>query len=274
MASLDPRLIKLTLTIDGTDYTYENYKVHAKGTKVSAAMSSQCDISIQGISAETRNFILQSTNPGRTGTRKSVKVKLEVGRESYGAALYYRGDVYRSFPIGRPDMGVTLKCLVGYGNKSVIVQRGGSEELTLLSQIATWVASDNGYQLSFEVTDRYIKSYSFTGSAMDSITKLEDLCDCDVYIDNGTLYIKESTESASGTTKYKVNNDNANLLSAMATESGVSVSMMFHPAVTIGSEIALESDLNPSINGSYVIYKADFDVEKRGTNFYLNVEAL
>lgn len=274
MASIDDRIVRVGLTINGKTNWYQNYQIKAKGMKVSSTMAAETEITITGINSDTRNFILQNTKPGRATTRRNVRVTLEVGRLSYGAATYFIGDVYRSYPTKKPDLGVILKCLVGHSKKSTIVQRGGLGELTALSQIATWVADDNGYKLSFEITDRYIRNYSFTGSANEELVTLEDLANSDVYVDNDILYVKDSDAQAKGTSVFEVNNNNRTLLEASATEAGVVVKMLFHPAVTVGSVIDLESEINPSINGRYTVYKVNFDIAKRGTNFYNTVEAL
>ncbi len=252
----------------------KNYNITAKGTKVTSSISSECEFTITGIQRETQNKILKKCSPGTIGSSNGVTVYLDVGRESYGAAQYFKGDVYRAYPIGKPDMGIRLKCLTGYANKRTTVQRGGLAEFTSLKQIATWVAADCGYSLSFEITDKKIRSYSFTGSAHESLIHLEKLADAEVYVDNDTLYVKEQATKASGKVIYSVNNTDANLLSAQATETGVVVKMLFNPNVTIGSVIDLTSELNPAIDGQYSIYKLNFDVSKRGTEFYLTVEGM
>ncbi|QIQ61325.1 hypothetical protein V039C_0047 [Vibrio phage V039C] len=274
MAGVDSRLIRLGITIEGKRTWYENYAIHAKGTKVSAALSSQCDITITGLKSETQNYILQNCRPGFINSGKRVRVELEVGRESYGVSPYYSGDVFRAFPVPKPDIGINLKCLIGYVNKRKIVSRGGLGEFTSLRQIATWVAEDNGYKLSFQITDRNVRSYSFTGSAQASIENLEALANAEVFVDNDTLYVKPQGELAKGRIVYQVNNRYRNLIQAQATEYGVIVKMLFHPDVTIGSVIDLESELNPSINGQYTVFRANFDIKKRGTEFYLTAECL
>lgn len=274
MAQLDPRIVRLGIGIGDNVTWYEDYHITAKGLKLSNAIASNCEFTIQGIDSESRNRILTYANPGLTVDRQLVKAFLEVGRESYGASRYYSGDVFRAYPLPKPDMGLRLKCLVGYNNKRKIVNRVGIGALTSLRQIAQWVAQDNGYKLSFQINDKQIRSYSFTGSAHNEISNLESLADSEVYVDNGTLYIKNVGQLAAGEIEYDVNNENGTLLEASATESGVSVRMMFHPAINVGSVINLTSELNPSINGRYTIYKVNFSITKRDTDFYLNLDGV
>jgi hypothetical protein len=275
VASIDPRLLRVGITINGKRTWYENYQIHAKGSKVSSTISAECSIVITGLKEETRNYILQNCRPGSINSGERVLVELEAGRESYGTASYYAGDVFRASPTPKPDRGVMLSCLVGYASKRKIVSRGGLGLLTSLRQIATWVASDNECKLSFQIPDRNVRSYSFTGSAQASVENFESLApSSQVFIDNGTLFVKRPAELAKGRIIYKVSNAARNLISAEATEFGVVIKMLFHPDVTVGSAIDLESELNPSISGRYNVFRVGFDLKKRGTEFYLTLECM
>lgn len=271
--SVDRRIVRLGIVI-GRDITwYEGYKITARGSKYASSISGECEISISGLKEETRNFILQNSKPGPLLTKDSISVILEVGRESYGASVYYQGDVFRSAPLPKPDMGVMLRCLVGYNKKRKIVQRGALEALTSLKQISQWVAEDNDLSLSFQIEDKKIRSYSFTGSAQSSIKNLESLANAEVFVDGETLFVKELGDQARGTVVFNINNKNGTLIEAQAVESGISVKMMFHPSVTVGSIIDVESEINPSLNGRYSVYKTEFDIAKRSPQFYNRVEA-
>lgn len=272
MASIDPRLVRLGIEINKQITWYDGYQIHAKGVKVSSIMSAECDITITGIKEESRNYILKAASPGSINSGNRVRVYLEVGRESYGTASYYSGDVFRARPTSKPDLGVNLSCLVGYSNKRKIVSRGGLGLYTPLRQICTWVAEDNGYKLSYQIPDRNIRSYSFTGSAQKSLEELEELANAEVFVDSDTMYVKRKGDLAKGKIIYGVSNKFKNLIQADATEYGVIVKMLFHPDVTVGSVINLESELNPSINGQYSVFRVNFDIKKRGTEFYLTLE--
>jgi hypothetical protein len=270
---IDERIVNLGIEIDGVITWYKDYAISASGTKVSSSMAAECNITILGLKKETRNQILQACKPGISVARKRVRVYLDVGRQSYGASTYYAGDVFRAKPTTKPDLGVQMRCLVGWSKKNSIVQRGGLAEYTSLRQIATWVAEDNGLKLSYEINDKQIRSYAFTGSAQEAIFNLELLSNSEVFVDNETLYVKNTDAKAKGRSIFQVNAQNGSLISAEATETGVVVNMMFHPDVTVGSVIDLESEIDPSINGQYTVFKAGFNVSKRSTEFYLKVEA-
>lgn len=268
--ALDPRIVRVGITINNITTWYSDLWIEAKGVKVSNTINAACDITIIGLSTETRNFILRETRP-TTPNRKRVLVELLVGRDSYGTTSYYKGDVFRSTATPQPNLGVFLRCVTGFFNKNKIVQQP-SLELTNLSQIALIVANDNGYGLSFEIQDVKIKSYSFTGSAMQSLINFQSLSQSDVYVDNDTMFVKESGKAAKSRILYEANSKNGNLLESTGTESGAKIKILFNPSVNIGSRIRLTSTLNPQLDGDYLLFKVSFHITSRANPFELEVE--
>lgn len=267
---IDQRIIKLGIIIDNQISWYEDLFIEAKGEKFDTPTMAQCSITLLGLSREKREYILRETRPN-TANNKRVSVVLEVGRESYGTATLYQGDVFRSEPTPKPDIGVLLQCISGQFNKNKLVTRSGTDK-TRLSELAKWCADDAGYELSFEIADKFIQSYSFSGSAQAQIMQLEKLSKASVFVENKTLVVKESLTPAKGLRVVNLNNDSG-LLQASGTESGAKIKMLFHPSVNIGTQIELTSETNPSLNGMYVIFKLSFEVANKKQPFYLVCEA-
>jgi hypothetical protein len=166
---------------------------------------------------------------------------------------------------------VILKCIQGFDNKAKIVSRSATE-VTDLSSIARWVAEDNGYNLSFEITDKKIARYSFTGSAQAALTQLEAITNgANVYVDNSTLYIKDSNKPANGL-PVRILDKSTGLISAEGTEYGAKIKMLFDSVTKIGGQIDLTSEINPSLSGSYVVRKLPFHVTSRDQPFYYVAE--
>jgi hypothetical protein len=267
---LDQRIVTVTLIADGVATTYEGLSIEAKGIKTSETVMAQCDVTILNLAREDRERILKETNPFfRTGPRISIIV--EAGRVSYGTTLLYKGSLFRSSATPKPNLGVLLKCIQGYDNRAKIVSRSATE-ITDLSSIARWVAEDNGYNLSFEITDKKIARYAFTGSAQSALSQLEALANgANVYVDNDTLYIKETDKPANGL-PVRILDKTTGLLSAEGTEYGAKIKMLFDSVTKIGGQIDLTSEINPSLNGSYVVRKLPFHVTSRDQSFYYVAE--
>lgn len=270
-AELDQRVVIVTLIADGVSTTYEGLSVEAKGIKASETVMSQCDVTILNLKSEDRERILKETNPFFINQGKRISIIVEAGRESYGTTVLYTGRVFRSRATPKPNLGVVLKCIQGFDNKAKIVSRSATE-ITNLSSIARWVAEDNGYNLSFEITDKKIARYSFTGSAQAALSQLEALADgANVYVDNKTLYIKNSDQPAKGL-PVRILDKSTGLLWADGTEYGIKVKMLFDSVTRIGGQIDLTSEVNPSLNGSYVVRKLPFHITSRGQPFYYVAE--
>lgn len=268
---IDPRIVRLGIEVDGVVKYYENLAIYAKGVKFTSPNQSQATITILNINRETREYIMRVANPfNQSSSRKSLI--LEVGRESYGATVLYTGDIFRVQPTQKPDLGVTIRCNAGGFYKGVMVSRSAAAT-EKLSTIAAAVATDNGLGLSFEIVDRNIGNYNFTGSAANQIKLLADICQSDVYQENKILYVKPKNTPKVGATVRVLDKKSFMIGVPEGTENGVKVSMLFDPVTQIGSQIDLTSEINPVLNGSYCIYKLDFDISSRDNQFYLTAEA-
>lgn len=269
MSELDQRIVKVAIIVGDKITWYEGLNIEAKGIKRSNTIMGQCEVVILNISRAAREQILKETNPFlQRGKRISIIV--EVGRVSTGTTTLYTGTVFRSQSTPKPNVGVRLTCIQGYDNRSKIVSRSASE-ITDMSSIAAWVAEDNGYKLSFEIPDKKIARYSFTGSAQASLNQLEALTGADVYVDNKTLYIKEAETPANGL-PVRILDKSSGLISAEGTEYGAKMKMLFDNVTKIGGQIDLTSEINPSLNGSYVVRKLPFHITSRDVPFYYVAE--
>ena len=270
MVDLDPRIVRIGLLIGDNLTFYEGLSIYASGTKFTSTNQGQAVITILNLKRDTREQLMQAANPFNSNPqRKSVIV--EVGRVSYGASILYQGDIFRVQPSGKPDIGVSLKCLTGYYDKRSILSRTFGA-LSSLSEVAKQAALDNGLSLSFEIQDKNIGAYTFTGSAFQEIVNLESLALSDVFVDNGTLYVKEAEKQKTGAT-IKVLNKNTGMVGIPeGTENGVRVSMLYDPVVQIGGRIRLTSEINPVLDGDYIVYMLEFDITSRDNPFYLHAE--
>lgn len=269
MAKIDKRLIRLGIIIDDQISWYDKVPIEAKGMKYNTPFSGECDIMLLNIRRDARENILRNTDP-RTPNRKRVSVILEVGRESYGTTTLFRGDVFRSEPTGKPDIGIRLICIVGAFNKNRLVTRSANE-ITKLSNIAKWIADDCGYSLSFEIPDTNIKSYSFTGSAFSQLRQLERLAKANVFVENDVLFVTPNQVERKGAVVRKLS-ANSGLLNAGRTDFGMKCKMLYDPRDKVGGLIDLVSETNPSANGLYTIFKLAFHVSNRAQPFYLEAE--
>lgn len=267
---LDQRVVIVTLTADDVSTTYEGLSISVKGIKTSETVMSQCEVTILNLSGDDRQRILKETNPF-FAKGKRISITVEAGRENTGTTVLYKGRVFRSRGTPKPNLGVVLRCIQGFDNRAKIDSRSATE-ITNLSSIARWIAEDNGYTLSFEIADKKIARYSFTGSSQAALSQLEGLTDgANVYVDNDVLYVTDKNTPTKGL-PVRVLDKSSGLLTAEGTEYGVKVKMLFDTVTRIGGQIDLTSEINPSLNGSYRVRKLPFHVTSRDKPFYYVAE--
>lgn len=268
---IDPRIVRLGIEVGGSIKYYEGLYIYAKGTKFTSPNQGQATVTILNINRETREYLLRVANPFNSNKERK-RLILEVGRESYGTTVLYTGDIFRVAPTQSPDIGVTIRCVTGGFNKNNIVSDVAPAS-SKLSSIATMVATNNGLGLSFEITDKNIGNFSYTGSSAYQINKLAELSGADVFQDNGTLYVKEFGKPKSGASVRVLSKKSGMVGDPEGTENGVKVTMLFDPVTQIGSQLSLTSEKNPILDGEYCIYKLEFDISSMDNPFYLTAEA-
>ena len=270
-STIDQRIVRVGIVFDGVITWYEDLWIEAKGVKLSNTIMGQAEVVILNLSREARERILQETNPF-LNRGNLIPIIVEAGRVSYGTTTLYQGEIFRSEAMPKPNVGVRLRCIQGYANRSKIVSLG-AKEISKLSTIAAWVAESNGYDLSFEIPEKNIGSYSFTGSSQAAITQLEALCGngSSVYVDNGTMFVRANGTPSKG---YPVRqlDKYSGLMKASGTEYGCKAEMLFDNVTRIGGQIDLESEINPSLNGSYTVRRLGFHVTSRDLPFYYVAE--
>jgi hypothetical protein len=274
--ALDPRMVKLIITVGNTAYPYEDNGtgsylwLTAKGTKFANQQENECTVEIGNLSASERNNLLTATSPyANPGTRKTMAVY--AGRVSTGYSLIFLGDITNSNIKQPPDVYITLESKTCHSKRGNVTGRHSGR--TKLSQISAGVAQDLGLALNFQATDRYINNYNHNGSVTGQVGKLNNLCPqtC-AYADDDTLVVKPSYVPLPQYVTY-VNQNTGMVGIPENTEDGTKIRYLLDKDTKLGGAIMLTSTLNPSLNGAYVIYKLGFDISNRDTAFYYEAES-
>lgn len=268
---IDQRIVDLGISINNAVTWYRDLYITAIGNKLSVPGAGECEITLLNPAKKTRELILRETNPLVSGASSNISVSLMVGRESEGTSQLFQGTVFRTQGLPRPNLGLIMKC---FGNNTRTAQgkyvsRTGGD-YTSLSTIAGWVAADAGYSLNFQIPDKKIASYSFSGNAQKQIEGLASLSGARVYVESGILHVVPS----SGKVESYVRKLSASsgLMTAERTEIGVRAQFLFIPGVNIGSRFEIESTSNPSLNGVYSVLRLDYAISNRDTPFYYVAE--
>lgn len=271
MSRIDLRILRVGIEVSGEMLVFEGpMAITARGSKFGSETQNTCDISIANLSKDTRNYILTETSPFNKN-RTPKRVFVEAGRVSTGTARIFVGEIVSSSPTQPPDIGLEIKAQTGAFQKGNLVARSGAAK-EKLSTIAKGVADDIGASLEFEATDKLIANYSFSGAALKQVGALGRAGGVDAFQDDDVLVVKDAGKPRANRVKV-VNSGTGMLGIPEATERGVRVTTLFDLQTELGGRMDLTSELNPALDGSYTIFKADFDLASREEAWYYDLEA-
>lgn len=249
---------------------FEGLYMRATVTKVANAIANDATVSIVNIDKRTRDYILTETTPWNLN-RVRKRIVVECGRESYGMARIFVGDICEVTPTQPPDIAVTLKAKTNAWDKGNIISNSAPARVKMKT-IAQGIATSMGLTLVFEATDKDIANYAFTGAASKQIENLSALGRVNAYIDDTNLVVKDIGKNVESYTNV-LSMDSGMVGIPEATEQGVRVKCMYNPTFRIGALLEVQSKIYPGINGKYIIFKMTYDVSNRDDPFYIVVEA-
>lgn len=269
MGSFDPRILRIGVEIGGQMNVYDGLWVTASGKKFANPLQNECEIRIANLRKESRDYLLTETSPFND-TQQRKRVFVDAGRESFGTFRVFEGDITACSPSQPPDITLTLKAKTGQFSKGNVIAQAHAPS-TALSEIARAVAASLSLPLVFEAKDKNIANYSFTGGALRQVDKLAQAGGVSAYVDDDTLIVRDYNVPLNQVT-HTLNSKSGLIGIPEPTEQGVRVKFFLDPATKLGGELVLESEINPSVNGSYVIYELAFDLSTRDVPFYYIAE--
>ena len=268
---LDPRLLRISIEINGQLKRYEGLDMVASGTKYASATQNECEVKVSNLDKATRDYLLTETSPfNRNRTRKILRV--EAGRVSTGYSLVYQGDITNAVGGQPPDISITLRAATGDFAKGQIVARS-QPGVAPLQNIAGRVAQDMGLSLAFQASPKQIANYTHTGSAGKQVGLLGQLGRVNAYVDDGALVVKDWNAPLKNRVR-EVNLDTGMIGIPEFTETGLKVKLLFDNQTVLGGALRVRSIMNPAANGLYTVAKLGFELASRQEPFYYIAEAV
>lgn len=269
--AIDPRIVRVGITINGQLRTFDNVAITAQGSKYASATQNETIIKIANLDQETRDFLATEGTPfNRIRNRRRQRVFIEAGRVSAGVSRIFVGDITTVALSQPPDIWTTIRAITSQFNKGKVVSVSQSP-ISNLSLISSQAASTLGLSLKFETDDKQIANFGFTGAATKLIDKISELAQRDVYIDDEELIVKNKNAPIRGGVRL-ISAETGMIGTPELTDFGVKVKFLFDNQVKVGDQIEIDSKFYPAANGRYIIYKLDFDIANRDLPFYLIAE--
>jgi len=269
--ALNPRIVKVSIEINGKMKIYSDpIQLTANGTRYGNALQNECTVTLDNLDKETQDYLLTETSPYNLN-RTPKRVIVEAGRQSYGVALIYVGNIVRAIVSQPPDITITLQCMTGNFQKGNMISRS-QNGMVPLSQISAAIAQDLDVGLTYQATEKTISNYSYSGDALGQVELLNQMGAYNAFIDNNTLVVKNAFIPLNNS--LRVLNASSGMIGIPEfTEQGIKVKFLLDNQTTLGSSLEIQSKQYPAANGTYVIYKLGFQIANRDTPFYFIAEA-
>jgi len=269
MNVLDPRIVRVSIEVDGVLKIYDGLDVHATGTKYANPNQNECEVKINNLRKDTRDYILTETSPFNLH-KKRKKLIVEAGRESYGTAKIFQGDITAATIGQPPDITLTIKAQTGNFDKGKIVGRSQAGQSSL-KKISSDFANNLGMTLDFQADDKTISNHSFSGASLKELDKIGDLGNVNAYIDDDTVYVKNYNKPLNGRVCL-LDLESGMVGIPQMDEHGLKVQFLLDNRAVLGGLLQVKSIMNPTASGDYVIYKLGFDISNRDIPFYYLAE--
>lgn len=261
----DLRRVRFGVEISGRINWYEGLRVRAGGTKFANAQQNECTLTVSGLSMSTRDHLLTETSPFNSN-RTPKRLIIEVGRVSTALFRIFIGDIVSAEPSAPPDVDVIIKAKTQSAQSGNIVAIA-SGPISKLSAISQRVADEIGLGLDFQALDKNISNFSYTGAALKMVNLLQDSGGVRAFIDDETLIVKNYGSALSGRIRI-LGADTGMVGIPKATEKGLDVTFLIDSESLLGGMIRLDSKMNKSLNGDYVIDQLKFDVASHEDPFF------
>lgn len=292
---LGQRVLQVQLTMsNGNVVTLdETLDLRVQTQSVALGIQAHASIQVYNLSEQLRLQILSRINEYQNHLTQSsgsgkpfVPVTIMAGYSSAASSSQpasnnstqiFTGEAYSSRLLsGPPNIGIQIMAATRQVDKTAIPAALPAAQMTFLAA-AQYAAAQAGLQLqctascnSVTITNPFITATN-VGQLPKMLMYLAPANNpVDVFIDSGTLYVRDRNAIADGSTPLAVNEfigmPNWN-------EFGCDFTTLFRTDIRMHTAVAIQSLLNPSLNGNYVPYRIENDLTSRGEPFYTHVGA-
>lgn len=271
MATLDLRILQAN--IKNTDFSFNfdtDFFISVKAVTYNTPNFGAGVVSICNINKKTSHNIIKTSSLFNLTSRVETTVQILAGRESTGASIAYEGVIYTSQITQPPDIYLIISCMPGYARSLDIITFTNGKS-TKISEIAQRIASMLRIPLTFEATDdREITNFTYGGSVQQMLRKLHSLGNLDVFISNGTLYVKDSMTPL----QNKLFTVSPDELVGIPTidQNGITFTIYYDGKDYMGSVVVLQSKQYPESSGAWEIYSVQIELDNRASPWFYRLK--
>lgn len=258
------KVIRLTLTLlDGEVFieAKDNNRISSKGLAVSCvitqgngAMSPTAQITVYGLPIETMNKLFRV----QWNTMQSIlnTVKIEAG-EGSDLDIVYEGNITFATVnmAAAPNVSLVITSQMAIVDKMkysapFTIPKGESADI---ADIIQFLAKESGYELTNNGVSRILTDTTLNGSNIEKITKLSQICEFDLYVEQRSITIcKKGTARE---LKIPVITPTTGLIRYPSPDiRGVNFSCIYDPLVRFGGIVTIADSEIEICNTDWRIY--------------------
>lgn len=283
--AIGSRTLKVTFSLQNGDVILdETIEMRVRVRKMALSIQNKCSIEVSNLSRTLRETLLSQFTQWRyrnvvagLADPNYVNVKVEAGYQSSSGdatTTIFEGQVVTATPVSAPPtIGIRLDCFSRQIDKTAFVTEPAPTSGTFRSYVE-WAGKQMGVAQTICDTsydDTVLTNQFATANRVSSlIIQIQDVFKPAVaaFVDNNTLIVRDLNKMISAAQIIPVSEF---IGTPMWTDWGVEFECLMNPAISLVNAASITSKMNPSLNGTYVVYDVTYDLTSRDTPFYMKV---
>lgn len=224
-----------------------------------------CTLRIYGMLQQDMNAVTVLYGQGGNIVQINARAVLILeANDGSGWLQIFEGQFQQAQPDYRsmPDVCLTLQATTGAGQQLLQAGPSSYNGSTQAESIAANLASAMGFAFENNGVSVTLSSPYFAGTLWDQFRDLAAAARFDYYFDaNSTLIICQRNKARNNAAAIPVNAQTGMVGYPNIEVYGISVKVLFIPALTLGQPITISGASNPNINGTWFPYHAMDELE-------------
>ncbi len=276
---INNRLLEVTFgSAGGKAHTYDqNFNIRIRISKDILGVNNKATIDIINASEADRNFFLSGFHMWRARKFATpfLPIEVRIGRSrKNNMRRVFLGAVISASSTMPPDIISSLDCATSQ-NARVDLTAYGMPYKSPLKVLCQWCADQLQVKLVYAATGN---PTSISPQRLMSIASLPAELNrmfsdkLAIHLDDGELIVRDINMAM----EYpQIDVNRATGLVGMPTfyEFGVAFTTMADLPIRLGGSVKLESKMNPSVDGEYVVTSINYELETRSNNWYAYYKA-
>ena len=272
----DSALLANQKKIEGVNIRFKVQTYNTAGSPASAY------ITVYNLNRKDLQFL---STGAATWLQKQNLMQLYAGYDN-DVSLIAGGQIMEAIPQGNPDVALSIKLINGvqWLGHNLEIQKSDFNLAALIDETAEkmgWTVNcPQWLRDSSEILNKKISDFSYTGSPMDLIAQIQEMCggfgltekSVNISMGMNSINIWSPVQQPGNPQILEINKRTGMIGYPQPTTGGVSVQILLNPNIQTGQLVHITSERTPFINGEYYVVSITHEGELRGNNWYSTLE--